>query len=298
MRRLCLSVCLLLLLSAAGICQSSSSTCAECTEWNLPQTPFRIFGNSYYVGTHGLSSILITSQAGHVLIDGALPESAERIAANIQSLGFRVADVKIILNSHVHFDHAGGISKLQQLSGARVLASKWSAAVMKTGGVGRGDPQYGEVRGITPIKNVHKLKNGETFRLGTIAVTAHLTPGHTPGSTSWSWRSCEGDLCHDLVYADSLTPVSAAGFRFSEHPAVLADFEMSFAFLEALPCDILITPHPEVAELWDHLEMRQRGVMPDPMINSRACRQLAEQGRERLRQRLVEERAKRGNPSE
>lgn len=261
----------------------------------MPQTAFRIFGNTYYVGTHGLSSILVTSRAGHVLIDGGLPESAERIVDNIQSLGFRIEDVKIILNSHVHFDHAGGIAKLQLWSGARVLASKWSAAVMKMGHVGRDDPQYSELRIIAPIKNVHQLEDGETFRVDTIAMTAHLTPGHTPGGTSWTWQSCEGDICRELVYADSLAPVSAAGFQFSEHRATLADFQTSFAFLETTLCDILVTPHPEVAQLWDRLDMRRQGVMPDPIINSSACRQLAKQGRERLRQRLEEERATKGN---
>lgn len=107
-----------LLLTAIATGQTAQPACPKCTEWNQPQAPFRIFGNSYYVGTHALSSILITSKAGHVLIDGDLPESATQIAANTRSLGFRIEDVKIILNSHVHYDHAGGIAELQRLSGA------------------------------------------------------------------------------------------------------------------------------------------------------------------------------------
>jgi metallo-beta-lactamase class B len=285
---------LVLLSCVSAIGQSKNPPCAQCAEWNKPQTPFRIFGNSYYVGTHGLSLVLVTSKAGHVLIDGDLQESAKQIAANIRSLGFRIEDVKIILNSHVHFDHAGGIAQLQRLSGARVMASKWSAGVMKRGGVGRGDPQYGIVTAIEPVANVHTLQDGETIRVGDIAITAHLTPGHTPGGTSWTWKSCEGDVCHDMVYADSVTPVSGDGFKFTaspEYPRALDDFEKSFAFLETTPCDILITVHPEVSELWDRLDARQNGTTPDPMISTGACRELAAHGRERLQQRIAEEKA-------
>jgi metallo-beta-lactamase class B len=285
-------------IAAAG--QSKDSSCSQCAEWNKPQAPFRIFGNSYYVGTHNLSSVLITSKAGHVLIDGDLPESAKQIVGNIRSLGFRIEDVKIILNSHVHFDHAGGIAELQRISGARVIASEWSAAVMKHGGVGRDDPQYGVLNPIPPIANVQVLQNAETIRIGDIAMTAHLTPGHTPGGTSWTWTSCEGNICHDMVYADSLSPVSADGFKFSgsrEYPHALEDFEKSFAFLEAAPCDILITTHPEASDLWDRLEARQKGTSPDPLIDSGACRQLAENSRERLRERVAEEKAQKTEKS-
>jgi len=273
--------------------QTAAPRCSACAEWNKPQAPFLIFGNSYYVGPHGLSSVLATSKSGHVLIDGALPESAQQIVANIRSLGFRIEDVKLILNSHVHFDHAGGIAELQRLSGARVLASKWTAAVMTHGGVGRGDPQHGAVTGIAPVRNVHEFRDGDTFRVGDIEITAHLTPGHTPGGTSWTWKSCEDNVCRDLVYADSLTPVSARGFKFTksrEYPNALADFEKSFAFLDAAKCDILITTHPDMSGLWDRLDARRKGTEPDPMVDSGACRQLAQRGRQQLQQRLAEER--------
>jgi metallo-beta-lactamase class B len=230
------------------------------------------------------------------LIDGDLPESVPQIVANIRSLGFRIEDVKLILNSHVHYDHAGGIAELQRLSGARVIASKWSAAVLKNGGVGRGDPQFGELAPITSVKNVHELHDGETLQLGAIAITARLTPGHTPGGTSWTWKSCEDNICRDMVFADSLTPVSASGFQFAHsraYPGALRDFEKSFGFLEEVPCDVLITTHPEVSGLWDRLEARQRGATPDPMVDSSACRRLSERGREQLRQRLALEAGRR-----
>jgi metallo-beta-lactamase class B len=284
---------LAVLCAGVAVAQTANPSCSQCAEWNQPQKPFRIFGNSYYVGPHGLSSVLISSKAGHVLIDGGLPESAKQIAANMQSLGFRISDVKIILNSHVHFDHAGGIAEVQRLSGARVIASPWNAAVMKKGGVGRDDPQYGAVEAIAPVANVHEISDGGIVRIGPLVITAHFTPGHTPGGTSWTWKSCEAEVCWNMVFADSVTPVSADGFKFTNsptYPQVLEDFAKSFAFLEAAPCDILITTHPEASGLWDRFDARQRGVTPDPMVNSAACRQLAEHGREQLRLRIAEER--------
>jgi metallo-beta-lactamase class B len=270
--------------------QSPSHPCTQCAEWNELQKPFRVFGNSYYVGTHGLSSLLITSDFGHVLIDGDLQDSVPQIVSHIRSLGFRVEDIKLIVNSHVHFDHAGGIAELQRLSGARVVASQWSAAVLRKGGVAQDDPQYGVIQSIPPILHVDELHDEEKFRVGEIEITAHLTPGHTPGGTSWTWKSCENKVCYSMVYADSVTPVSADGYKFTNHPGAVSSFEKSFDFLETTPCDILMTTHPEASELWDRLQARERGVTPDPMVNSQACRRLAQHGKEQLRERLVEER--------
>jgi metallo-beta-lactamase class B len=267
-------------------------SCADCPTWNERQEPFRIYGNTYYVGPHGLSSILVTSPAGHILLDGALPESVPQIVANIRSLGFRIEDVKLIGNSHVHFDHAGGIAELQRLSGAEVAASPWSAEVLTKSGVGRNDPQLGIIRPIAKIGQATTLRDGQVFRIGDISVTAHLTPGHTPGGTSWTWASCQDGRCLNLVYADSMAPISADKFRFSdsqEYPTAVQDFEKSFAFLRATPCDILLTPHPDASGLWNHLQGRQRGVRPDPMVAPNACRELAEHASEQFRRRLASE---------
>jgi metallo-beta-lactamase class B len=283
-----------------GLCALSSAgagplqeiiSCPNCAEWNQPQTPFRIFGNTYYVGTHALSSILITSPGGHILIDGDLPQSANQIAANIRTLGFRIEDVKLIANSHVHFDHAGGIATLQRLSRAKVVASPWSAKVLEKGGVAVDDPQYGTIPGIPAVRNVHLLHDGESFSVGTTGLTAHLTPGHTPGGTSWTWRSCEGEKCYDMVYADSLSPISGPNFRFSDrpqHPRALADFEVSFHFLETTPCDVLLTPHPETSGLWDRVSPGG-GVPPSPLADPASCKQLAANAREKLRERQSDE---------
>jgi len=271
--------------------QDVNASCSSCAVWNKPQRPFRIYGNTYYVGTHGLSSVLIASEGGHVLIDGALQESAPLIAANIRSLGFRIEDVKLIVTSHAHFDHAGGVAELQRLSGARVAASPWSADALKRA-VPRDDPQFGILRPVAHVAQVEILRANEILSVGAVTITEHSTPGHTPGGTSWTWRSCENGRCLNLVYADSLSPVSADGYLFSrrkEHPQP-DDFERSFSFLDTTPCDILITPHPEVSHLWERLE--QRNSRPDAMIDPAACHVLAETSREQLRKCLATESAK------
>ena len=268
--------------------------CAACEEWNLPQEPFRIHGRTYYVGTRGLSSILIASDEGHVLIDGGLPQSAPLIAANIETLGYRIEDIVLILNSHAHFDHAGGIAELQRLSGARIAASPWSAEALRLGTPPIGDPQYGLGVQIEPVGNIDVLEEEEQFRIGGVAVNARFTPGHTPGGTSWIWRSCEGGECLDIVYADSLTPVSADDFYFtlsSDYPDALADFEKSFAQLETLPCDILLAPHPGFADLFEALDRRQSDEDSSVFVNSEACENYAGEMRDWLARRIAEENA-------
>jgi metallo-beta-lactamase class B len=280
---------------ASGQSGTPASSCANCPVWNEPQQPFRIYGNTYYVGPHGLTSILLTSKSGHILIDGALPESVPQIVANIRSLGFRIEDVKLIVNSHVHFDHGGGIAELQRLSGAKVAASPWSVEVLTKSGVGKGDPQFGVISPVALVARADTVRDGQTLRVGDIRLTAHFTPGHTPGGTSWTWKSCEKGRCRNLVYSDSMTPVSADGFRFSdsrEYPTAVQDFEKSFAFLKSAPCDILLTSHPDASQLWQRLEGRRQGVRPDPVVSPNACKELAERAAEQLRRRLASEKGR------
>jgi metallo-beta-lactamase class B len=175
---------------------------------------------------------------------------------------------------------------LQRWSGAAVAASPWSAAVMAKTGVGRDDPQYGTIPPIAKVARVELLRDGQTFHVGKLAITAHLTPGHTPGGTSWTWQSCEAGRCLGIVYADSLTPVSAAGFKFTssrDYPGAMRDFEKSFAFLRAAACDILLTTHPDASAFWDRVAERQ------PMVDPDACRQLAGRAEEQLRRRIAVE---------
>lgn len=269
----------------------SAEACSSCAEWNEPHAPVKLHGDSYYVGTRGLAAVLITSPEGHVLIDGALPSSAPLILENIRALGFEVADIRLILNSHAHFDHAGGIAALQRASGARVAASVPSGDVLERGSSAVGDPQHGVLLDFPPVPDVRRFADGETLHVGPIAVTPHRTAGHTPGGTTWTWRSCDDTGCVDMVYADSQSPISADGFRFSDgpaYPSAVADFERGFSTLETLPCDILITPHPGASSLWERLEGGGAG-----LIDRDACRRYAATGRRQLERRLEAERRSR-----
>lgn len=290
-----------LLLSLAG-CASAPGTsplltaaypreeCPACVGWNATQTPFQIYGNTYFVGTRGLSAILIASPEGHILLDGGLPDTAPKILANIAALGFDIADIELILNSHAHYDHAGGIAALQIASGARVAASPQSAPVLEAGRSGADDPQYGVLFDFHPIEDVEVFTDGETLTVGPLAVTAHITGGHSPGGTTWSWRGCEGESCLDIVYADSQTAASADGFLFSRnegYPTVLADFERAFTLLDTIPCDLLITPHPTASSFWERRES------PTGFVDREACRRYGATAREGLARRLATEGAQR-----
>jgi len=237
------------LVFALAICTALPVLADDNAAWTEPVAPHAIYGNSYYVGTKGLSSILITSPQGHVLIDGTLPENAALIEANIRKLGFRVEDIKLILNTHAHSDHAGGIAQLAKDSGATVRATAAGAREMRLGGADPTDPQY--VRGgprYPSVNAVGDIVDGTVVRVGPLALTAHITPGHTPGGTAWTWQACEGSSCKTITFVDSLYAFTAGSYRYSDHPAYVAEFRQTLARVTTLPCDTLITPHPEQGE--------------------------------------------------
>jgi len=264
-------------------------------DWNTPHEPLRIFGNTYYVGTAGLSSILITSSEGHILIDGALAQSAPLIEANIRKLGFEPRDVRLLVNSHEHFDHAGGLGPLQRATGARVAASPLAARALQQGHPLPEDPQYTSAlkSPYDPIKNVETIADRATLRVGPLAITAHFTPGHTPGATSWTWRSCEGSRCLDLAYLDSLTPVSDDGFKYTSgtaRPSKADVFRASIDSVEQLPCDIVVAPHPGLTGFTAKAARLKSGAGENPFIEANACRAYAAAARRKLDQRIAEER--------
>jgi metallo-beta-lactamase class B len=295
----------LVLLSALTVPQDPTTlrpdpdkVCDSCTAWNAPREPFKIFGNSYYVGTDGLSALLVTSDAGHVLLDGGLTQSAAAIDRNIRALGFRTQDVRWILASHAHYDHVGGIAALQRASGATVAMSAPGVQALVAGGPPVDDPQYGigvSANAFPPVSNTRAVGDGEVLRVGPLAITAHLTPGHTPGGTSWTWQSCEGTRCLNIVYADSLTPVSADGFRFTGgdgRPDITATFRHTLDKVAGLPCDIIVSTHPGATGLAAKLKRRDSGAGVEAFIDSNGCRVYAAAARVSLDRRIAEERKK------
>ncbi len=254
---------------------------SRAAEWLAPAPPEKIFGTSYLVGFGGLSVALIDTGDGLVLVDGALPQAAPAILANVRALGFDPKDIKYILSTEPHYDHGGGLAALARDSGATVVASARGAEGLRAGAMAADDPQlaYG---GTWPgVDRLRVVKDGEVLALGKIAITARATPGHTMGSMSWSWPACEGKICKQIVFASSLNPVTADGYRYTSAAGApfVAGFEKSYRKMNALKCDILISAHP------DNAGEGRYNAKPG------ACRAYAERSRGLLAKRLADERA-------
>ena len=232
-----------------------------------PAEPFRIAGNFFYVGANDVTSFLLTGPEGHVLIDGGYPGTAPMIMASIAKLGFKITDVRVLLNSHAHFDHAGGLAALQKASGAELWVSEGDADVVAAGGAG--EPGLGPFKFVSyfpllryPAPRVdHRFKDGATIRLGPIELTAHVTAGHTPGCTTWSFPVRDGDRELRVVHVCSLTLPLA--LSLGEYPGIRADFERSFRTLRGLPVDIWVTSHAR--EFGRYRKFSERARVADPV---------------------------------
>jgi metallo-beta-lactamase class B len=265
--------------------------CDDCPMWNKPREPFKVYGNTYYVGTDGLSAVLVTSGAGHVLFDGGLTQSAPLIIDNIRRLGFKPQDIKLILVSHGHFDHGGGVNSIQRYTRARVAASAPTTEALRRGENTPDDPQFAlgkAVNGFPPVRRVDVVRDQQVVKAGEVAITVHLIPGHSPGSTAYTWQSCENGRCLHMVYADSLTSVSAPGFKYGMR---LESFRRSIEKVAALPCDIILSPHPQFTQVDEKLKRRSalHGQGTDPFIDPNGCRTYAASALQQLDARIREE---------
>jgi len=209
-----------------------------------PADPFRIAGNFYYVGASDVAAFLITGPEGHVVLDAGYPTTARLIMASIAKLGFDIKDVKVLLNSEPHPDHAGGLGVLQDASGAELWASDASADSIASGGDDRDMilPMRAllwiGVVGYPPARVDHRFKDGDTIRVGPIALTAHITAGHTRGCTSWSFPVHDGDRVLNVV-----SVCDTGVLESSNYPEQAADRERSIRVLRSLPADIWVTNH-------------------------------------------------------
>ncbi len=246
-----------------------------------PAPPARVFGNVWYVGTCGVTVLLITGPQGHILVDAGMEDAVPQVLANVRKLGFNPKDIGLIVSSHEHFDHVGGLAALQKATGARVVATAEAAKVIRSGKVSPADPQAQEIHGSRPARVDFILKTGDVFSVGPLKITAFATPGHTEGSTSWHWKSCEGSDCRTVTYVDSLTALPLGTYRFADHPERVAMFRKTFAQVEALECGILLTPHPSSSAMFE----RMSGA--EPMASPDACKALVAGARDRLEKALA-----------
>jgi len=263
-----------------------ASQCEGRDGWSDPAPPAHIFANVYMVGTCGIVSLLVSSPKGHILIDGATAEAAPLIADNILTLGFQPSDVKYLVSSHEHLDHVGGLAALKGITGGRMLARAEAGKSLETGISDPTDPQLAILPPFAGIKVDQIVSDGETITLGPIKMTAIATPGHAPGGTSWTWKSCEGATCHQFVFADSLGAVSADGYRFTDHPAYVAVLRATMKRVSELkPCDVLIAPHPAQSRFFERLSGKE------PLADPAGCAIYAKAAMERLDARLAKEAA-------
>jgi metallo-beta-lactamase class B len=211
---------------------------AMSREMNRPIEPFRIAGNLYYVGASDIASYLITTPKGHILLDGGFVETAPMIVANVAKLGFRIEDVEVLLNSHAHLDHAGGLAELKRVTGAKFYASRRDLPLLARGGLD--DPQFANRLPYPRIYADRIVEHGSHIRLGGVTMTALLTPGHTPGCTTWTTRIGE----HDVIFVCSASVPSSYRLRDNPlHPDAIADYRRTFALLKSLTPDIFLGSH-------------------------------------------------------
>jgi metallo-beta-lactamase class B len=268
--------------------QEWAHNCSDWDDWEKRTGPFRIHGDSYHVGTCGISALLIAGPQGHVLIDTGTRNGSIVVLENIRLLGLLPDNLAAILTSHEHFDHVGGVWWVAQNSGAQVFTSVAASEVLATGAVDARDPQaaiHPPMRAVDR-RIISTVQPGEPLTIGGITLTPIATPGHTPGALSWQWQSCDdaGD-CRTIVYADSLSPVSAQDYRFSDHPEYLAAYRDGIARLAALDCDILLTPHPSASGMRDKL-------LAGDLASGMDCAEYAAAITARLDERLAEEAAR------
>ena len=262
---------------------------------SVPDEPFQIAGNLYYVGSTGVTAFLLTGPQGHVLIDGGYPETAPLIIGSIAKLGFDIKDVKVLLNSHAHFDHAGGLRELKKASGAQLWISEGDAEFIEAGGAG--DRTYGPFRYVglgrfPPARIDHRFKDGAKIRVGPLEVTAHVTAGHTPGCTSWSFPVRHGD--RELLAVDicslSLLPFMSL-VEPESYPGIRSDFERSFQTLRSLPADIFLGSHGSFFDL-DRKRREQAGARDpaEPFIDRSGYLAYIDRAEQRFREALAKER--------
>jgi metallo-beta-lactamase class B len=260
--------------------------------------PFRIAGNFYYVGASDVASFLITGPQGHLLIDAGYPGTPPLILASIARLGFDIRDVKVILSSEPHYDHAGGLAELQHASGAEVWASDDTAAAIASGGDDAGTNFLPMRAGVwiglnryAAARVGHRVSDGATIRLGPIAVTAHITGGHTSGCTSWSFPLRDGDRELTVVSACNLEMLP--GMRLVEpqrYPGIRDDFERSFRVLRSLPADIWVTSHARTFGRYRKFLERANANNPaEPFIDPDGYRRYIDTAEERFRTVLADQ---------
>ncbi len=277
-----------LLLSAACSPALHAQQNPTWREWNRPIPPVRIAGPLSYVGMSGVTSLLITTPKGHILVDGAFPESAARILENVRTLGFKPEEIRILLSTHAHIDHAGGLAEIKERTGGRLYAGTADAAALARGG--KGDFAFGDALAFPPVTADVAVEDGDEVTLGEVSVRALATPGHTPGCTSWAFTIQDRERSLRVLMVGG---TSAPGYQLvgnAKYPTIVHDFERTFARLEAQSPDIFLEGHGFSFNLDEKRSQRRPFVDPAGYAASVAKAESA------FRQQLAEQTAAAARP--
>lgn len=286
-----------LLFCAAALCLTFASLPARTQNlsdqkslleaWNQPFKPFRIIGNIHYVGTNNLACYLISTPGGHILLDTAMQESAPIVRANIAALGFKLTDIKIMVSSHAHFDHVAGHAEMKEATGAKVYATAADAAMLESGGTKGFHP----LNPYKPVKVDKVIKDGEVVRLGSAALTAHLTPGHTKGNTAWTATVEENGKKYDVVFVASMS--INPGVRMVNNPTwprIAEAYASSFQKLKSLPCDVFLGPHAPFFDMEAKVGRMNAGATTNPFIDPAGYRNYIASYEKSYNEQLLRER--------
>jgi metallo-beta-lactamase class B len=272
---------LLLLFPTMAACQADPTS----RSWNQPVEPFRIAGNLYYVGASDIASYLVATPEGHILLDGGFVETVPLIRESVKKLGFKIEDVKILLNTHAHYDHAGGLAELKKLTGAKLHASEADAPALARGG--KDDPVLGNQLLFPPVQADRLVKDGDTVSLGGSTLTARLTPGHTAGCTTWTMK-VDG-LNAVIVCSTSVLPMTKLGAEPS-YPGIAEDYARTFQTLRALPCDLFLAAHASFYSLKEKAERLRKTEDANPFVDPEGYRSYLDRSEKVFRERLEKDR--------
>ena len=278
----------LLLFAFTSACIAQSQ--APARPDNQPFPPYRILANLYYVGASDITAYLVTTPAGHILINTGYEDTPPLICDSIVKLGFKPSDVKILLNSQAHYDHVAGQAAMQKMTGARIYSSATEVAVLESGG--KADPRWGREQTYPAVKVDHVVRDLEEVTLGGTTLVAHMTPGHSIGCTTWTLRLSEAGRTYNVVIVGGTT--INPGVQFIGHPTypgVADDYTHTFEKLRALPCDIFLGAHGGYYGMKAKYERFKAGAQPNPFIDPQGYRTFIDKAEQTFREQLAAEKA-------
>lgn len=287
-RKVFASLFLIFLFSLTVAAQTSEND----RKMNQPVEPFKIIGNIYYVGASDVTSYLITTPQGHILIDAGFSETVPQIKANITKLGFKLEDVKILLINHAHYDHCGGAAEIKKLTNARLFASPPDAPVLETGG--KSDFWFGADKNFwfTTVKVDEILKDGQEIRLGDAVLKTYFTFGHTKGATSWTMNVSENGRKYKVMFASSLTTLDYPLVKNAKYPNIAADFAKSYKTLQNIKADVFLSSHGQFFDLLEKAAKIRANRSPNPFINANESQRFIKNTEKAFQEKLNKEQSK------